>query len=72
MERQIGERFRLNGKTFEVVENNSKQCEGCIFYGFLLCRFPVIADKTGACGADERDDKKEVIFKAITDEGYLP
>ena len=68
MERKIGERFLLCGKMFKVVENNSKHCECCFFGGLLFCRFPVIADKTGACGAEERDDKKEVVFQVVTDE----
>lgn len=68
MERKIGEQFDYDGVKLEVVENNSKQCEGCFFYRFIICRFKVIAGITGACGAEERDDKKEVIFKDVTDE----
>ena len=68
MERKIGEIFDYDGLKLEVVENDDNHCEGCYFQKWIICRFPVIADKTGACSADERDDKKEVVFQVVTDE----
>ena len=68
MERKIGEIFDYDWLKLEVVENDDNHCEGCYFQKWIICRFPVIADKTGACSADERDDKKEVVFQVVTDE----
>ena len=64
MERKIGEKFTINGKTYIVKEGNG--CKGCAFYDVDHC-----SDKLsvrGNCVKVNRYDRKEVIFKEVKEE----
>lgn len=57
MEYKIGQQFKFNGTTLEVVENSNYNCEKCFF-------FKRACDKI-KCLMSERTDSKNVIFKEI-------
>lgn len=61
--RPIGEKFDYEGVTLEVVEE--KGCKNCYFYDITFCRFEDTVAITGSCVSDNREDKKEVIFKEV-------
>ena len=61
MEREIGERFKLN-LTIKVVENeNDYPCEGCIFRNYDMCLF--MSKELGRCSKEYRRDGKRVHFE---------
>lgn len=62
MERKIGEVFEFAGRKLLVEESQSIDCTGCYFED-RVCRERI----TGACPSDARSDKKNVIFKDVTD-----
>ena len=59
MERQVGEIFTCNGKTYQVVEGII--CKGCT----LRDRCCSIRELLGPCAGSNRTDKTSVIFKEI-------
>lgn len=59
MEREIGERFKLN-LTIKVVENEYP-CEGCIFCNHDKCI--LMSKELGCCNKDHRSDGKHVHFE---------
>ena len=61
MERKIGEVFTYNGKTYQVVKDNT--CEGCAFMKNGHCFS--ISKLLGLCSYTNRTDKTGVIFKEI-------
>ena len=61
MERKVGEVFTYNGKTYQVVEDNT--CEGCAFMKNGHCFS--ISKLLGLCSYTNRTDKTGVIFKEI-------
>ena len=61
MERKIGEIFTYNGKTYQVVKDNT--CEGCAF--MKNCHCFSISKLLGLCSYTNRTDKTGVIFKEI-------
>ena len=61
MERKIGEVFTYNGKTYQVVKDNT--CEGCAF--MKNCHCFSIGKLLGLCSYTNRTDKIGVIFKEI-------
>ena len=61
MERKIGEIFTYNGKTYQVVKDNT--CEGCAFMKNGHCFS--ISKLLGLCSYTNRTDKTGVIFKEI-------
>lgn len=61
--RPIGEIFEFSGEKLQVVEN--EPCNGCFFRGQRNCIF--FQNDTGYCGKYIREDKKDVIFKQITE-----
>ena len=61
MERKIGEIFTYNGKTYQVVKDNT--CEGCAFMNNCHCFS--ISKLLGLCSYTNRTDKIGVIFKEI-------
>ena len=61
MERKIGEIFTYNGKTYQVVKDNT--CEGCAFMNNCHCFS--ISKLLGLCSYTNRTDKTGVIFKEI-------
>ena len=61
MERKIGEIFTYNGKTYQVVKDNT--CEGCAFMKNGHCFS--ISKLLGLCSYTNRTDKIGVIFKEI-------
>ena len=61
MERKIGEIFTYNGKTYQVVKDNT--CEGCAFMKNGHCLS--ISKLLGLCSYTNRTDKTGVIFKEI-------
>ena len=61
MERKIGEIFTYNGKTYQVVKDNT--CEGCAF--MKNCHCFSIGKLLGLCSYTNRTDKTGVIFKEI-------
>ena len=63
MERKVGEIFTYNGKTYQVVKDNT--CEGCAF--MKNCHCFSIGKLLGLCSYTNRTDKTGVIFKEIND-----
>ena len=61
MERKIGEIFTYNGKTYQVVKDNT--CEGCAF--MKNCHCFSISKLLGLCSYTNRTDKTGIIFKEI-------
>ena len=61
MERKIGEIFTYNGKTYQVVKDNT--CEGCAFMKNGHCFS--ISKLLGLCSYTNRTDKTGIIFKEI-------
>lgn len=61
----IGTKIDYKGNTLKIVEahNTKNPCKGCFFDGGLDC--VKITSLTGYCGAVNRDDKKDVIFKKV-------
>lgn len=61
---RIGERIPFGRVTLEVVEQDI--CDGCFFEDFPEdCDCHTLQPCTGCCCAEERDDKKQVIFKRV-------
>ena len=61
MERKVGEVFTYNGKTYQVVKDNT--CKGCAFMKNGHCFS--ISKLLGLCSYTSRTDKTGVIFKEI-------
>ena len=61
MERKIGEIFTYNGKTYQVVKDNT--CEGCAFMKNGHCFS--ISKLLGLCSYTNRTNKTGIIFKEI-------
>ena len=61
MERQIGEVFTYEGKTYQVVKGLS--CKDCAFSNTLCHSFQTLV--AGSCTPGSRKDKLNVIFKEI-------
>ena len=61
MERKIGEIFTYNGKTYQVVKDNT--CEGCAFMNNCHCFS--ISKLLGLCSYTNRTDNTSVSFKLI-------
>ena len=61
MERKIDEIFTYDGKTYQVVKDNT--CEGCAF--MKNCHCFSIGKLLGLCSYTNRTDKTGVIFKEI-------
>ena len=66
MEREIGEKFKLN-LTIKVVESDSpyEGCKGCIFYNYDICI--LMSKELGYCSEDYRSDGKHVHFEIDND-----
>lgn len=62
MERQIGEVFTYNGKTYQVAKTTAL-CGGCAFLTNSTCH--KLRTILGSCGSAVRKDHEEVIFKEI-------
>ena len=60
MERKIGEIFELNGKKYQVIENDKLDCKECGFKDEKCWLF-----NTGICLGRLRKDKKDVCFKLV-------
>ena len=65
-ERKIGETFKYDGKTLEVVETKSDTCYQCCFKE-ETGRCSRIKSKTGVCDAHKRSDRRPVIFVEVKD-----
>lgn len=61
MERQIGEKFDFNGKTYVAVKTDEQTCEGCAF--LRQCENWWDEAVIGECDGNLRSDNKDVIFK---------
>lgn len=67
--REIGERFKMDGVLYEVVEAVADDpCDGCSLQNEkgLVCRGDV--GVTGLCYAGMRRDDKQVVFKEVGSE----
>lgn len=67
--RDVGERFRMDGVLYEVVEAvTDDPCEGCSLQNEkgLVCRGDV--GITGLCCAGMRRDGKQVVFKDVSND----
>lgn len=70
--REIGERFKMDGVLYEVVEAvTDDPCEGCSLQNEkgLVCRGDV--GITGLCYDGMRRDNKQVVFKEVRNEKPL-
>lgn len=69
MERQIGEVFTYEGKTYQIILREKEDCcTGCAFnLGIYACKKPrnEARNKFGHCYFRFREDKKGIIFKEI-------
>jgi len=64
MDYSIGEEFYYNHETYVVVEDNSNdKCGGCSLRSIECASLP--------CHAHSRRDRKEVMFKLITDKAKM-
>jgi hypothetical protein len=66
--REIGERFKMDGVLYEVVEAvTDDPCEGCSLQNEkgLVCRGDV--GITGLCYDGMRRDNKQVVFKEVSE-----
>ena len=66
--REIGERFKMDGVLYEVVEAATEDpCEGCSLQNEkgLVCRGDV--GITGLCYDGMRRDNKQVVFKEVSE-----
>ena len=66
--REIGERFKMDGVLYEVVEAvTDDPCEGCSLQNEkgLVCRGDV--GVTGLCYDGMRRDNKQVVFKEVSE-----
>ena len=59
-EYQVGEIFELNGKKYQVIENDKLDCKECCFKDEQCWLF-----NTGVCLGRLRKDKKNVCFKLV-------
>ena len=66
MEREIGETFEYEGKTFKVAEAKGNICIGCFFNGRCYS-----SDVAGDCESECRSDKKDVIFVEIQEQPHV-
>lgn len=62
MEREIGETFEFEGKTYKVIESKINLCTSCAFGDVCGGRTMIV---TGNCISTNRFDKKNVIFKEV-------
>lgn len=60
MEYKIGEIFELNGKKYQVIEDDGFFCDNCYFDNSKCMQLSI-----GSCTRYFRKDKKDVIFKLI-------
>lgn len=70
--REIGERFKMDGVLYEVVEAvTDDPCDGCSLQNEkgLVCRGDV--GITGLCYDGMRRDNKQVVFKEVRNEKPL-
>ena len=70
--REIGERFKMDGILYEVVEAATDDpCDGCSLQNEkgLVCRGDV--GITGLCYDGMRRDNKQVVFKEVRNEKPL-
>lgn len=70
--REIGERFKMDGVLYEVVEAlTDDPCEGCSLQNEkgLVCRGDVSV--TGLCYDGMRRDNKQVVFKEVSNKKPL-
>lgn len=66
MERQIGEVFTYQGKTYQVVKSiRDDSCAGCAFRSSRCTMSPCL-DTRGNCVKRKRKDNNDIIFKEIT------
>ena len=69
MERQIGEVFTYEGKTYQIIPREKEDCcISCAFnLGIYACKKPrnEARNKFGHCYFRFREDKKGIIFKEI-------
>lgn len=63
MERKIGEKFTLRGKTYITVEG--EECNGCAFKDSRICLLIPSRRIIGYCCQHEREDSTSVIFKEV-------
>lgn len=68
MERKIGERFTVNGKTYLTIKGDGAcDCKNCAFWSgngyYENCGEAY--EVTGDCSAVDRDDGNNVRFKRI-------
>ena len=63
MEREIGTRFWVNDKLYEIVEQKNESCKKCCFYND--CTIELIKERVGFCSAAFRTDKKNIIVKCV-------
>lgn len=61
MEYKVGEIFELNGKKYQVVEDDKLDCTNCCFQDTTICW----QLNTGYCIGRLRKDKKDVCFKLV-------
>lgn len=67
MERKVGERFKYEGITLMVVDDEGKDCDRCAFWADN-CIDVDILDLRGVCCKSEREDEKSISFLNIFDD----
>ena len=60
MEYQVGEIFELNGKKYQVIEDDKLNCTNRCFKNSMCWQL-----NTGKCMSHYRKDKKNVCFKLV-------
>ena len=59
-EYKIGEIFFLDGKKYQVIEDDKLDCTNCCFKGMKCVLLPI-----GCCISHYRKDKKNICFKLV-------
>ena len=60
MEYKIGEIFFLDGKKYQVIENDKLDCEKCCFKNIACWTLPL-----DVCVGHYRTDKKNINYKLV-------
>ena len=63
MEYKVGEIFELDGKKYQVIEDDKLDCTNCCFKETICVLFPI-----GSCVKYQRKDRRDVCFKLIEEE----
>ena len=66
---EVGEKFSIGNKNLKLIESVKYSCDGCIFQNNIsACETFQKKGLIPECNPDEREDRKNIIFKEVEDE----